>query len=475
MTRKISTFIFIGLIFTVAVWMGDKNSLITVDWRLYNLEFSVPEAMLLVLLFVAVVDFLNRIFRRLLSLQVREAYKSNYAESVKENEAIDVLAGKISEKIIIDRKDFDKSLLYVLRAMTSITAGDMKEARANIRALKKLIGKDPIIDVLTMKIYKGEKDFDSMEKLSAKLMKNEDIQIVGMKAAVEAQMQKKEFAEALATANKAFELRQDLYWVIESAFELRAKAGDWDGAMQVLDAGIKKKIVPAEKHKRLKAIVFYERALEARKKGDDVNFFRLCSQAIEADDTLVPAALAMAQYYVENDNQFRKAAKVLTTAWKKNPTDEIAYAYLNLYPKDDVLARIQKMETFALLNGLRPSLNNRILAELCSEAGLWGKAKGEIEVFLINNPCTRKVAELIAKHEEYYNNDKNAAKEWREKVKTMADDGEWVCESCGETSHEWHSVCPSCGAFGQERWHLYVENQEPEVEEQKAEEEDEED
>lgn len=30
--------------------------------------------------------------------------------------------------------------------MTSITAGDMKEARMNLRALKKLIGNDPIID-----------------------------------------------------------------------------------------------------------------------------------------------------------------------------------------------------------------------------------------------------------------------------------------------------------------------------------------
>lgn len=72
-------------------------------------------------------------------------------------------------------------------------------------------------------------------------MKNADIQIVGMKAAVEAQMEKKEFKVALATVNKAFELRQDLYWIIESAFELRAKAGDWEGAMQVLDAGYKKK------------------------------------------------------------------------------------------------------------------------------------------------------------------------------------------------------------------------------------------
>ena len=31
MTRKISSFIFIGLIFTLAVWMSDKNSVITVD------------------------------------------------------------------------------------------------------------------------------------------------------------------------------------------------------------------------------------------------------------------------------------------------------------------------------------------------------------------------------------------------------------------------------------------------------------
>lgn len=463
MTRKISTFIFIGLIFTVAMWMGDKNSWVLVDWREYRSRFSLPEAMLLVLVFVAVLDLINRIVRRVFRLQVRDAYRSSYAANVRENESIDVLAGKISEKIVIDRKDFDKSLLYVLRAMTSITAGDMKEARANIRALKKIIGNDPIIDVLTMKIYKGEKDFDNMEKLSAKLMKNEDIQIVGMKAAVEAQMQKKEFAEALATANKAFELRQDLYWVIESAFELRAKAGDWDGAMQVLDAGIKKKIVPVEKQQRLKAIVLYEMAMEAKKKGDDVNFFRLCSQAIAADETLVPAALAMAEYYVENDNQFRKAAKVLTSAWKKNPTDEIAYAYLNLYPKDDILSRIQKMESFALLNGLRPSLNNRILAELCCEAGLWGKAKGEVEVFLINNPCTRKVCKVISKYEEYYHNDKTTAKAWMDKLDTMAEDSEWVCESCGAMSEEWHAVCPVCGTFGQSKWHLYVENFEQEI------------
>lgn len=159
MTKKISTFVFWGLIFTVIVWMLDKESVATVNWRDYELALSVPELLLLLLFAVIVWDVLNRVFRSLLKLQVREVYKTSLLSNRdgQEDETIDVLAGKISEKIIIDRKDFDRSLLLVLKAMTAITAGDMTEARQHIRTLKQVIGKDPIIDVLMMKIYKGEK------------------------------------------------------------------------------------------------------------------------------------------------------------------------------------------------------------------------------------------------------------------------------------------------------------------------------
>lgn len=466
MTKKISTFIFIGLIATIIVWMADKTSLVTIDWRGSQNQLSIPEAMIIVLLLVALLDLVTRLFHKLIGKQIKEAYcASALNTSSNESAAIDVLAGKISEKIVLDRKDFDKSLLLVLKSMTAITAGDMKEARHCLAALKKLIGHDPIIDVLKIKIYKGEKDYDKMEKLSAKIIKNEDTQIIGMKAAIEAQMQKKEFSEALNTANKAFELRQDLYWVIENAFELRAKNKDWEGAMQVLEAGIKKKLIPADKYKRLKSIVLFEMSKEAQVKGDDVNFFRLCNQAIEADQTLVPAAIAMSKFYVANDNQFRKAAKVLTMAWKKNPVDDIAYEYLNLWANEDIRTRIQRMETFALLNGLRPSLNNRLLAELSAQANLWGKAKAEVEIFLINNPCTRKICRLIAKYELVHNKDKIAAKKWDDKYETCAEDSEWICESCGALSETWHAVCPVCGAFGQDRWHLYVEGFEQNIDE----------
>ena len=476
MTRKISTFVLLGLVATVIVWMLDKESVATINWREFDIALSVPELLLLLLFAVVVLDVANRLFRALLKLQVNEVYKTSLLSNRdgQEDETIDVLAGKISEKIIIDRKDFDRSLLQVLKAMTAITAGDMAEARQNIKELKKVIGKDPIIDLLMMKIYKGEKNYDKMEKLSEKLMRNADIQIVGMKAAVEAQMEKKEFQVALATVNKAFELRQDLYWIIESAFELRAKAQDWEGAIQVLDAGYKKKIIPLNKYNRLRAMVLFERAKQYQENGDEVNFFKYVSQAIKADDTLVPAALALADYYKKNDNQVRLAENVLMTAWKKNPTDAIAYAYIDLYSDKKGKERMKRLETLVNCNALRPSLNNRLVAELAIEGGHWAKAKSEVEMFLVNNPCTKKVCNMIAEIEDKFNKDKKEAKAWRKRLDSCADDALWVCAVCGEKSEEWHSVCPNCKAFGQDEWHLYVEHQSNDVLEEIDDDEDEE-
>ncbi len=459
MSKKIYGFIIIGLIFTLIVWMVDPNASVNINFMTKTHPLSLTQAMSLVLLALISIDIINTLLNKLFAKQITEAYRFALNDAnTDESAAIDALASRISKKLVIDRQDFDQAMLLVLKAMTTITEGDMDEAKKTMKSLKKIIGNDPILDLLQMKIYKGEKDFNKMDKLSAKLMKNEDVQMVGLKAAVESQMQKKDFKDALNAANKAFALRQDLYWVIESAFELRARSGDWEGAMQVFDAGVRKKIIPQAKQKKIKSIVLFELAKQAKEAGNETKFFKFCSQAFDTDKTLAVAAIELANHYIQDDNQVRKAANVLTTAWKKNPIDVIAYKYLELFADKKDKDKIARMEKFALSNAKRPSLNNRILAELCSKAGLWKKAKGEIEVFLINNPATRAICKIIAQFEEEFNKDKKAAKSWKDKTKTSPQDALWVCNHCQHEHKDWHAVCSHCGTFGELRWHLYVDD-----------------
>lgn len=371
-------------------------------------------------------------------------------------------------KMILSHSQFDEAAILIVKAMGDISSGLLNEARRHLVNLRKIIGNDAILDILMLKIYKAEKNFDKMEQISQKLMQNENIQLVGMKAALEAQIGKKEFTEALKTVNQAFEVRQDLYWVLSSAFLLRAQNNDWVGALEVLDAGINKNITPASKASRLKAVALYELAKQAQKDGDKTKFFKFITQALQENNRLIPAALDLADYYMKNDKQVRKAEAVLYAIWSENPNYDVAKAYLALFPKDTKFEKIQRMEKLALANTKRPSLNNLILAELYVDAKKYAKARTECHLFLLKNPATERVAVLLDKLEEKPQKSKtkggivDSIKSHISVFNKEADgpsypkDFQWVCANCGHTADEWEPICPQCREVGRNYWHLYV-------------------
>ena len=442
-------------------------------WNVENLAFmmkedaylfSAQECILYLFIILLVGKILSESGKKIVDMLKNDVLVSNHAFEG-DKESIEVIRAATSNKIVLSRNQFDEAAILIVNAMSAITAGLMNDARRHLVGLRKIIGDDAIIDILMLKIYKGEKNFDKMEQLSQKLMQNENIQLVGMKAALEAQMEKKEFTEALKTANQAFEFRQDLYWVLSSAFVLRAKNNDWLGALEVLEAGITKNITPPQKAARLKAVALYELSRQAKQENNQTKFFKFITQSLHENSRLIPAALELAKYYVENDKQIRKAEKVLCSIWCENPSYEIAEAYLALFPKDTKAEKIQRMEKLALSNTKRPSLNNLILAELYIDAKKFAKARTECKLFLLKNPATQKIADMLAALEsKKHKTDKSSnlvdsiksKLGYLEKNNDYPKDFQWVCANCGHISDQWMSICPQCSEVGRNYWHLYV-------------------
>lgn len=460
--------------------VADEKIAVNYAKTLYHIKLS--EAILYVLVgffaFSAVVELMIRGGMALNNLLKNDVLISNHSFAG-DKENIEIIQNSKDNKIVLSRNQFDEAAILIVKTMSAITAGVMDDARRHLNCLKEIIGEDAIIDVLKLKIYKGEKNFDKMEQLSQKLMKNEDIQLVGMKAALEAQMEKKEFTEALKTVNQAFEVRQDLYWVIGSAFLLRAQNADWLGALEVLEAGIEKNITPPQKASRLKAVALYELAQQAKTDKDKTKYFKFITQALNENNKLIPAALDLAEYYIKNDKQIRKAENVLYRMWVENPSYEVAEAYLNLFPKDSNAEKIQRMEKLALTNSKRQSLNNLLLAELYIKAKKYAKAKIECKIFLLKNPATQKISDMYKEMDEkntksgeikpsgLFNSIKKRLAEMgkEESLDNLPKDFQWVCANCGHIEDRWLPICPDCGEIGRNYWHLYVDNEQTSVEE----------
>jgi uncharacterized membrane-anchored protein len=479
MIKYISKLFFTLLFITGILWFIDNSGSIVFTSGASVYVFSYITAFILLFGIFLFIEIIIRGFSYIINMLKHDVLVSNHSFKG-DSESIEVIKAGNKDKIVLSRSQFDEAAILIVKTMSAITAGIMNEARRNLVELRKIIGKDAIIDVLMLKIYKGEKNFDKMEQLSQKLMNNEDIQLVGMKAALEAQMEKKEFTEALKTVNQAFEVRQDLYWVIGSAFLLRAKNNDWLGALEVLEAGIDKNITPEHKASRLKAVALYELAQQAKADKDSTNFFKFITQALNENQKLIPAAIDLANYYIKTDNQIRKAERVLSNIWSENPSYDVAEAYLNLFSKDSIAEKIQRMEKLALMNSKRPSLNNIILAELYIKAKKYAKAKTECQIFLLKNPATRKMVDILdtletKNRKKHTEKPKSIVSSLKEKLSNMTKDDEqneypkdfqWVCANCGHISDKWHSICDECGEIGRNYWHLYVDEKGSNTEEE---------
>ncbi len=458
--------IYILLLFCGGAVLSKETSIYLV---VGNDDYSFSQICLILIVIFLSFEFILFFFKKMVQLIKNDVLLSNHS-FFGDKESIETIQASNKDKIVLSRTQFDEAAILIVKAMGAITAGLMNDARRLLVSLRKIVGDDAIIDILMLKIYKGEKNFDKMEQLSQKLINNEDIQLVGMKAALEAQMQKKEFTEALKTVNQAFEVRQDLYWVISSAFLLRAKNNDWLGALEVLESGIEKNITPEQKAARLKSVALYELAKQALAENDKTKYFKFITQALHENHRLIPAALDLANFYIKNDNQIRKAEKVLYDMWVENPSYEVAFAYLKLFNTDTKIEQIQRMEKLALVNNKRPSLNNIILAELYLKAKKYAKARTECKIFLLKNPATQKMAEIIEKLDEKTHkkslNSKTFVQSLTQRLSHLGKgdlsidncpkDFQWVCANCGHTENEWTPICENCGEVGRSYWHLYV-------------------
>ena len=436
MKKRLVSLVCFSFLLVFIVWATDKNGTVDLKWVSLNAQMPFWYFCALFLLIVLILLCLCRAIEILIKKQTDESLKK-----VRETQS----------KIKMKKDDVDEAMFALLKTMTATTEGDMKTARKNLKILETKIGHNTIIDVLELKIAKGEKDFDAVEKLSSKLMKNKDSELVGLKALVETSSKKKDFQKALESANRAFNTRRDLYWVIENTFNLRALASDWKGACEVLDVGKNKKMLAPEKYDLMKAVALFEMAMQEKK--NDLAFLRYLMQAHELQPSFEPAAIELAKFY-EKENQPRKAEKILKNIWRLSPTYEVAKAYLKLFKEDSAIESVQRMESLALLNSKEFSLNNLILAELDMKAKFWDKAKSELEMFLINNPATKKIAKMMSQYEKTVNKNEASASDWARREKECAEECLWVCSHCGEQSAKWKPFCAKCGSFNPFEWFL---------------------
>src|SRR6188508_1452691 len=253
-----------GFIALGAVWLADRPGQVAITWLGYRADLSVMVAAMAILTVAVLAIILWSLSRfllrspRLFSLALRNRKR---------------------------RKGYDA----VSRGLIAIGAGDARAAQRYAANAEKALPSDPLALLLRAQTAQLNGDRAGAEDAFRAMAERSDTRLLGLRGLfVEAQRRNDPVAARLF-AEQAAKDAPGLAWAGQAVLEFRCQAGDWEGAIAILESHRKSGMVERDTWRRLRAVLLTARALDVEDEERDVAR-ALALEATRLAPGLVPAA-----------------------------------------------------------------------------------------------------------------------------------------------------------------------------------------
>lgn len=423
--RLVIAFAVIVVVAAVSAWLADHPGEVTLQWGDVLVETSVAVVAALLAVLVVAVALLDRFWRWVRRSPV-------------------LLGASLAE----NRRR--RGYQALTRGLAAVAAGDAREAERLSRKAESLLDEPSLTLLLSAQAAQlaGRRE-EALRSFTA-MLESPDTEFLGLRGLLVQAVRAGDRETALRHARRAFELRPDTPWVVKTLFDLQAAAGDWAGARQTLDQGVRKGLVERELGNRRRALLLVAEANDEEARGNGAAALELALQAHRLEPAFVPAAAVAARQLVAQGKR-RKAAKIVLKTWSANPHPDLARIFAAIEPGEDPVRRWRRMA--ALRAGNPDHKETRMaLAAAALEAGEWEEVRGELEPLIAAGEADVRAYELMSEVERRQHGDSASAREWLVKAASARPADGWVCQSCGRTAETWAPHCGFCGAFDSLRW-----------------------
>lgn len=335
------------------------------------------------------------------------------------------------------------------QGLAAVAAGDGAEAQKHARKAEQLLAEPALTLLLSAQAAQLTGDRDGARRAFDAMLKDQQMAFLGLRGLIGQSLRDGDQMAALGYAERAFALRPQTPWVVHSLFDMQAQAGHWKAAQDTLDAGMRRKVVTADKGRALKALLEVERSREAEHAGRASDALALAREAFGLAPERIAVTSRLAELQIKAGDA-KRAMKTLERGWAVAPHPDLAELYLRASGESDPLKRVGIVRRLAA--GNPDDIESHLaLAKASLDAGLWGEARRQLETAGGTSPPVR-ICRLMAEVEERANAGQAKVHEWLARAAVAPADRSWSCTACGAHHETWRSVCESCHAFGTLQW-----------------------
>ena len=347
----------------------------------------------------------------------------------------------------------DRGYQALSTGLLAAGAGDAVMARKMNKRTKGLLHADqePLIHLLDVQAALIEGRHEEARKLFEAMSKDPETRLLGLRGLyLEAQRQGADEA-AQHYAETAAEQAPQLPWAASAALSHRTREGKWNEALSLLEKQRQAGTVDAAVANRTKAVLLTARARDHA--DSDPSMARDDAlAALKLAPGFSPAAVVATKALLRQDN-LRKAAKILESAWKANPHPDIAETYVRARIGDTAADRLKRAERLEKIKPLNPH-SLEAVARAALDAHRFDLAREKAEAAARMQPC-EGIYLLLADIEEAETGDQRRVRHWLSQAVRAPRDPAWTAD--GYVSETWEPVSPVTGKLDAFEWKVPVE------------------
>jgi len=404
-------------------WIADRPGLISITWQDHLIETSIMVAASMVVALIAAVMIVWWVIGVIWTspLSVRRYFRTRKRDRGYQALSTGLIAAGAGNAVLARKMSIrtrgllsadQEPLIHLLEAQAALIEGRHADARAKFEQM----AEDPETRELGLRgLYMEARRLGANEA-------------------------------ARQYAEKAVEHAPYLPWAAQATLESRSQSGRWDEAIQLLDQQRAASVLERGEAERLKAVLLTAKASE-RLEGDPNGAREDAKAALKLAKGLVPAAIIAAKAYLREDN-IRKAAGILESAWKIEPHPDLGRTYVRARSGDSTLDRLKRAEK---LEALRPNNIESLLvvAQAALDAQQFPKARAKAEAAA--RMQSREAAYLLlADIEEAETGDQGRVRHWMAQALRAGRDPAWVAD--GIVSDKWLPLSPVTGRLDAFEW-----------------------
>ena len=308
-------------------------------------------------------------------------------------------------------RHYEMGMSSLTNGFIAISESNHKEAKRSLQRAERYLQNPTLTGLLAVQTAQLAGDEGQIKDNLLALLDNEKTSYLGLRGLLQQALKKGDWKLANSLADDALKLRPKSVWVVEKSLMIKARMGDFDNAMTVLEKAIGSHVLEKKDYQKRKANLLYHMAQQNIAKQDYDEALENLKQAQKLDSGNVDIVTMGVDILLSNQD-IKTLEKWIETLWTIEPNQHLfrKYRMARMLPEQKQQARLKRL---ANQNRNHP-MTQIMMADYLVEIKHYEQAKNWLTPIIDGGELTRKVCFLMADIEENHRQDLVASGRWRQ-------------------------------------------------------------